>query len=133
MAGGTYELQVVVKDELGRITEAAKSIQVFREDKKALKDVAVVPNPYRGGKAGVSLVWGAGVSGDAVLSFYNSAGEIVKAINTRLENGSAVWDARATDGSPAAQGLYIFVLQAKTSEGYLERKTGKIVIMKNKK
>jgi len=72
----------------------------------------------------------AGRGGDDKYQDIQHCGELVKVITTALEAGSAIWDVSSAQGTPAASGLYIIVLEAKSNSGTIQVKKIKFAVIK---
>jgi flagellar hook assembly protein FlgD len=77
-----------------------------------------------------TIAWQPGAVGTINIRIYNTAGELVKVITTALEAGSAIWDVSSAQGTPAASGLYIIVLEAKSNSGTIQVKKIKFAVIK---
>ncbi len=133
VTSGTYEMQVIYSNEKGLVTEGSRPVQILREGKKYLGEIKTYPCPYAGTAGGITISWGPACQGKATVIIYNVAGENVKEITCGLEDGKTVWDARSTGGDPASAGIYMYSVEAKNKDGYLEKKTGKLAISKSRK
>jgi hypothetical protein len=83
---------------------------------------------YRGGE--IKIVWKGQGEGEVKIYVYNTAGELIKRLEGRIEAGEKVWDLRTAKGKPAAEGMYLCVIEAKNKEGYTDREKIKIAIVK---
>lgn len=133
VSSGIYELRIVSKNKYGKIIEAGKTVQIFRETGNFIENIIVAPNPYKGLKSGITFWWGKSATGSAALYLYNIAGELARTLNGKLEDGGLIWDAEAQNGRNVSDGLYIYVLVAKNEYGYIQKKTGKIAVLRNLK
>jgi hypothetical protein len=131
VSSGTYEMQVIVKTLSGSSVESTKTVVVLNEGKQYMSDVKILPNPYNGKvRTNMAITWKSGGAGDVDVKIFNSVGELVRTVHTKLESGGILWDMRTASGDEVAQGYYICVIQARDSNGYSDRKIEKLVIEK---
>jgi flagellar hook assembly protein FlgD len=133
---GSYEVQMVMQTDSGLTVEATQSIIVLREAKKYLDQLIIAPNPYdaKKGPAFVTFKWtftgGVAQAGDMHLRVYNVAGELVAEMSGDLADNVAgiTWDLKKEGKTHLARGIYICVLEAKNTAGYLDRAITKMAI-----
>jgi flagellar hook assembly protein FlgD len=131
VSSGTYEMQVVVKTLAGVSVEASKTVVVLNEGKTDISNIKILPNPYQGKtRTNIAVTWKSSGVGFVDVKIFNSVGELVRSINTKLETDGILWDMKTASGDDVAQGYYICVIQARDSNGYSDRKIEKLVIEK---
>jgi len=95
-------------------------------EKKELRDIYVVPNPYVGtneleprnpvsrAERGDRRLYFANVPAKCTIRIYSLAGELVDTIHheSTLDDGKAFWDLRTKDNMNIAYGLYIFHVES---------------------
>jgi len=137
VSSGTYEVQVVVKSGVGSSIEASKTVIILYEGKKFMEDIVVVPNPVEkakhkkvviGWKINGDPMWMTTYRGHCTVKIYSVNGELVRSLQSRIENNGVEWDLRTASGTAAAQGYYSVLIEAKGSDGHTDRKFGKIAI-----
>ncbi len=128
VSSGIYEMQIVVKTETTLVVVASKSVTVLENNDVFIGEIKSVPNPYTGSGAGIKFMWTANETGNMAISIYNISGELIRILNTKLENGSVGWDATTSGGNIASNGLYIAVLQGISGGGNIARMKVKVVI-----
>jgi flagellar hook assembly protein FlgD len=130
VSNGTYEIQVVTRTSEGKLKYASKTVIILNEaTEEIIKEVKAIPNPvYRGGE--IKIAWKGQGEGEVKIYVYNTAGELIKRLEGRIEAGEKVWDLRTAEGKPAAEGMYVCVIEAKNKEGYTDREKIKIAIIK---
>lgn len=129
VAAGVYNavLQVVLEEGESRVVDN-KNFTVTASDRvESLSEFRVVPNPVDVTAQGfrVQLLWAPAGAGPAKIYIYNSAGELIRVIETKVEAGSVQWDLKTTAGRPAASGVYTAVMKA-------QRATGGYTVLKTK-
>jgi len=130
VSSGTYEVQVITKDEKGIRVQASKTVIVLSEGKEVIGEVKVYPNPVKKGKGEKARVrWEAKGEGEVRIYIYNAAGELVRKVEGKVELGELEWDLKTGSGAMASQGNYICVIEARSKEGYSQRKIIKISIL----
>jgi hypothetical protein len=127
---------MIMKTDTGLTVEATQSVIVLREAKKYLDQLIIAPDPYDGkkGPGFITFKWtfigGAAQTGDALVRVYNVAGELVERLSGDLANNTAgiTWDLKKVGKVHLARGIYICVLEAKNTAGYLDRAVSKMAI-----
>ncbi len=130
VSNGTYELQVNVMGDTGMLMTGAKTVQVLIEAKKYPGEIKVQPNPVRSAAGAVRITWQSGISGTVRVNFVNIKGESVRTVTGKLEDGYILWDLKNTSGSAVPEGIYICPVVMLDSEGYMEKKTVKVAVIK---
>lgn len=130
VSSGSYEIQVTVKTELAESITASKRITVLSDRKEYLGELVIAPNPYTAPGQGYteirwSFIGGAAETGQAYVHIYNIRGELVRRLKAPLGAGLVRWDLKSTGGHNASTGVYVVVLEAKNSNGHLNRKKQK--------
>jgi flagellar hook assembly protein FlgD len=125
---GVYELQVVVKTEMGMAIVAEKSVTVLEETGSMISALKAVPNPYHGKGKGISFQWGAVQDGNITVLIMNMAGEHMKTLKAKVIDGSVFWDLTTDSGAPVPTGLYVVEFEVLSSDGHSEVKSMKIAI-----
>lgn len=139
VSSGIYELQVCLRTREGFLKEATRTVFIRNEGKKYLGNISIVPNPYRGTTNGIEIRWdlggvtwmpdpGGAQTGEVAVLICSVSGEQVRKIYGKLQAGRVVWDLKSASGELVTTGIYIAVIEAKSSDGYLERKTQKIAV-----
>ncbi len=138
---GVYEVQVVIKDLSTGYIMLTKTIEILRLKKTFLGDVIIVPNPYyMNSNQTLKIRWdfgykpwqanpSYGISGQVNLKIFNVLGELIRTINSSLNSGYVIWDLKTNNNNMVSPGIYIIVLDAKTADGYQERKILKAGVM----
>jgi flagellar hook assembly protein FlgD len=135
VGSGVYEIQVQAFFMNSASVTVSKSISIFNASTNSLiSNQKAYPNPFVMATADSNpdavIAWQTGATGSMNIRIYNTAGELVKVISTALEAGSAVWDVSSAQGTPAASGLYIIVLEAKSNSGAMQMKKIKFAVIK---
>ena len=131
---GVYELMLESVNEAGIKQMAAKSITVFNQKTNdAISSEKIYPNPCV--ITGISVLnvraqWYASAAGLMTIRIYNIHGEQIRSLNAPLTAGFADWDLKTSAGSPAAGGIYVVVMTAKTDAGQISVKTLKLAVIK---
>jgi flagellar hook assembly protein FlgD len=131
---GSYEIQMIMTTDTGLTVEATQSVIVLREAKKYLDKLIILPNPYDEKKAPgpITFKWTFinGVqTGDAYVRVYNVAGELVASLKGDLAGATGItWNLKQGKVYNVSRGVYIAVLEAKNTAGYLDRVKEKMAI-----
>lgn len=98
-----------------------------------IADVFAYPNPYKPGSAGLfgNSSFGEGVIFESLparstVKIFNVAGGLVREITDDDGDGRCRWDARNSNGTPAASGVYLYLVDAPTGG----KKTGRIAVIR---
>jgi flagellar hook assembly protein FlgD len=131
VTSGNYEIQVTVVTADGKSIRASKSVLILREDSEIISDIKIVPNPFVSGKKtnSVEIKWKTNSDGNVTVYIYNIAGDLVRKIEGSLETKSIKWDLKTSTGTKVSTGNYIIVVNAKSKEGYLDRKVEKLTLI----
>ncbi len=137
VSSGTYEMQVIIVTPDGRSIQSSKSVIILNEGNNYLEEVKAYPNPYVGkSRSFITIAWKGKDNkipyGDAVISIYNAAGELIARLTEDASKLSVKWNMKTAGGDNVSQGYYICVVELKNNEGYLDRKWIKIAV-KDKK
>ncbi|MBP7793368.1 MAG: hypothetical protein KA120_09970, partial [Candidatus Goldbacteria bacterium] len=125
---------VVLKTQQGTTMEASKTVSVLREDKLYFDKIIAIPNPAMAGSdimPYMTIQWTMQVAetGKITVKIYNVAGELVRRLEGDLSAGSLQWDMKTDGGKYVSRGIYICVIEGKSSEGYRDRKLLKVGIL----
>jgi hypothetical protein len=98
-----------------------------------LQDVFAYPNPYKPGSSGNfgNTSFGEGIVFESLparstIKIFNVAGGLVKEISDDDGDGRCLWDGRNSNGTTAASGVYIYLVNSPTDG----KKTGRISIIR---
>lgn len=135
VGSGVYEIQVEAFFINSESVTVSKSVSILNgSSNNLINGQKAYPNPFvmatASSNPNAAIAWQPGGVGTMNIRIYNTAGELVKVITTALESGSAVWDVSSAQGTPAASGLYIIVLEAKSKSGTIQVKKIKFAVIK---
>jgi len=131
VSGGTYEIQVIAKSANGMSVAASKTVLILNETKQFISNVKAYPNPYTGVLTNkLKFTWDYNGNGTVKIYIYNTAGELIRKIEGLLQAGYVFWDMTTSTGARVSDGNYVCIIEAKNSEGYVEKKKVKIAIVK---
>jgi flagellar hook assembly protein FlgD len=133
VSSGSYEIRIETKDLKGIVTMASKTVIILREDSgNLMEDISAYPNPLaKSSQSVMKIKWcNGGNLGEMRIRIINCAGELVKNINVRLESKIASWDLNTAGGKPAAPGIYVILLDAKSDSGYIKQNILKVSVIK---
>jgi flagellar hook assembly protein FlgD len=144
VSNGSYEIQVVVKDDIRGTVSTSKTIIVLRESEQYLGNISIVPNPYTKkdeALGGVEIRWDSNApawqlnyplaaAGTVRIMILNLNGELVRVLAGNLKTGMVKWDTKTARGGNAAGGTYIVIVEGLSDSGYRERKIQKLAIVR---
>lgn len=132
VSNGIYQMQVIVVNEFTGITSVAKSVTVLSTGiTEFMGAIVIAPNPYRGGAGGlVEIRWASSAAGSARIMIINAAGELVRELSAALESGVVAWDTTNTRGAAVSNGLYIVIIEGRSTAGYFDRKTQRLAVLR---
>ncbi|MGD0565962.1 MAG: hypothetical protein ABSA34_01365, partial [Candidatus Goldiibacteriota bacterium] len=128
VSSGVYEMQIVVKTESLLAVVASKSVTVLENNDVFIGEIKALPNPYMGSGNGIEFRWTSNETGNMSITIFNMSGELIRILNTKLENGSMKWDTATASGNLVSNGLYIAVLQGISGGGNIARLKVKVAI-----
>jgi len=135
VTSGVYQVQVEVKSAEGYSVFAAKEITVINEgEKDVLGNISVYPNPFVTSKAKqmkVTFAWTEMAEGTVTIRVYNMAGEVIKGLRARINDGKVDWNLKTSGGADVAPGYYPCLVEAVKDTGARERKIVKVAVIKN--
>ncbi len=124
-----------MKTAEGYAVFASKEITVINEgDKDILGNISVYPNPFITGKAAqmkVTFAWSEKTDGVVKIRVYNMAGEVIKSLSARINDGKIDWNLKTSGGADVAPGYYPCLIEAVKDTGIRERKIVKVAVIKN--
>jgi hypothetical protein len=134
VSSGMYEVSVELKDKSGFTVYSTKTITVLNEAAgPVISALKAYPNPVVFG-ASVSPVmrvqWTSASTGKFVIRFYNTAGELVSRMDTKIENLFVDWGMTTQGGAKLAPGFYAAVIEAVSDMGVTERVMIKLAIIR---
>ncbi|OGR37566.1 MAG: hypothetical protein A2X29_00690 [Elusimicrobia bacterium GWA2_64_40] len=98
-----------------------------------LEDSFAYPNPYRPGSSGSfgNTSFGEGIVFESLparsrIKIYNTAGGLVREVSDGDGDGRCLWDGRNSNGTAAASGVYIYLVNSPAGG----KKTGRISIIR---
>lgn len=132
LAEGDHTLKVKVWDIANNSTEGIIHFKVYPRETFAIQKAYCYPNPF---STSTSLVFEhnqKNVDFDINLYIYNLQGQLVKKLSgTAFQDGSVstaiTWDGRNEQGVLLPAGLYLFRLDATTSDGLYNQASGRII------
>ncbi len=131
VTSGTYEVQIITKTEQGLKVQASKTVIILNEGKEFISNIKIKPNPIEKGKVSkVKIAWESEGEGRVRVYIYNIAGELVRKIEGRLEEGYIEWDLKIGSGAVVSHGNYIMVIEGISKSGYINRVKAKTAIIK---
>jgi hypothetical protein len=131
---GTYEIQMISWTKKHGTVQSNKTIMIIVKGKTGLvEDLKILPNPYKGVEAGnpdhIRFTWTASGTGKAVVRVYDITGALVVKLDEKLETGFVDWQLyTAGIGYSVTGGIYLVVIEAKGSDGSIERKKQRLAI-----
>jgi len=95
-------------------------------DGSKLKKVVVVPNPFFVTSAFQDQIMFTHLPNSCEIIIFNVAGDIIRTIHHKNEDGITYWDLKNDEGLAVAYGLYVYVVKAENGKKYI----GKLSIVR---
>jgi flagellar hook assembly protein FlgD len=131
---GIYEVSVELKDKSGFTVYSTKTITVLNETSgPVISALKAYPNPVVIGSSSspaMRVQWTSAATGKVVIRFYNTAGELVSRLDTKIENLFVDWGMTTPGGANLAPGFYAAVIEAVSDMGITERVMIKLAIIR---
>ncbi len=134
---GIYEIQVELNTAQGFKIMASKTVTILNAGSGGIvQEQKIYPNPVfitDGATTGYATIkWLTAATGEADISIYNIAGELIKGINTSITAGitGIQWDLTTNGGSRVAGGTYVVVINIRKDTGEHEIKKLKMAVVK---
>jgi flagellar hook assembly protein FlgD len=132
VSNGIYEIQIVVKNDTVGTVSASKTVSVLNSGKINLGKITIVPNPFNAALSdSININWEGTMTGRVSINILNVAGELVRAFSGDLSTGSVSWDTRTGGGALVTNGLYVVIIEGRSSSGYMDRKVQKLAIIRS--
>ncbi len=120
--GIPYFYSITALNSFGKQSDYSTSANVVvpgkpsEQPRSNLKDVIVVPNPYRIASNGNPIEF-RNLTRYATIRIFSSAGDLIKEIEHHDETPSVKWDGRTSDGILLADGVYIYHVESPRDTG----------------
>lgn len=88
-------------------------------DGSDIKRVRVVPNPYFVTSAFQDQIMFINLPNSCEIKIFNIAGDFIRTINHKNDDGLTYWDLKNDEGLAVAYGLYVYVVKAENGEKYI--------------
>ena len=132
VSNGIYEIQIVVKNDTVGTVSASKTVSVLNSGKISLGKISIVPDPFNAALSdSITINWEGAMAGRVNIKILDVTGGLVRAFSGDLSTGSVIWDTRTGAGARVTNGLYIVVIEARSSSGYMDRKVQKLAIIRS--
>lgn len=133
LASGEYKLEIKAWDVFNNFSNVETYFSVVGDSELVIRDVYNYPNPFAN-KTTFTFQQNLNKLLDLKIKIYTIAGRLIREINKYNVNEKFVkvdWDGRDQDGSPIANGTYLYKILVRTTDGaYNKSVLGKLAVIK---
>ncbi len=133
LASGQYKLEVKAWDVFNNFSNVETYFSVVGDSQLVIRDVYNYPNPFAD-KTTFTFQQNLNKLLDLKIKIYTIAGRLIRQIKKNNVNEKFVkvdWDGRDQDGSPIANGTYLYKILVRTTDGtYNKSVLGKLAIIR---
>jgi len=135
LAPGDYTIDVKVWDIFNNSSSGSTSFTVVDSEEMMLENLLNYPNPFRQSTYLSFEHNRPGTDMDITIDIFNTSGALVKTIKTRqfasgYRSEPVYWDGNTESGNNNRQGLYMYRIRVKTSDGEEAVETGRMLIIR---
>ncbi len=130
LESGSHILKIIAFDNLNNPNEQETTMQVISEQGLAIEEVVNYPNPFTSSTAFTFQTNRDGA--DVTIKIYTLSGRLIQELygtTVKGYNQSITWDGTDRDGDQVANGVYLYKIIIKDSDGKAE-KIDKLVILR---
>lgn len=133
LAAGEYNLVVKAWDVFNNFSSSETNFSVVSDSDLVIRDVYNYPNPF---SSNTTFTFQQNLNKllDLTIKVYTVAGRLIREIERSNVNDKFVkvdWDGRDQDGSPIANGVYLYKIIVRTADGaYSKSVLGKLAVMR---
>ena len=133
LASGEYKLEVKAWDVFNNFSNVETYFSVVGDSQLVIRDVYNYPNPFAD-KTTFTFQQNLNKLLDLKIKIYTVAGRLIRQIEKNNVNEKFVkvdWDGRDQDGSPIANGTYLYKILVRTTDGtYNKSVLGKLAVIR---
>lgn len=133
LSSGNYNLKVKAWDVFNNFNEGSADFTVVSGDKLELMDVYNYPNPFRQNTT-FTFQQNFAVPVDVKIRVFTVSGRLIKEVEKKNISEKFIkigWDGRDEDNNQLANGVYLYKLIVRTSDGAYDKSVfGKIAILR---
>ncbi len=135
LSNGSHTLSLKVWDIYNNPSTVVTDFVVASSNEMAINSILNYPNPFVESTKFMFEHNQSDRSLDITIQIFSTSGQLVKTINDRYDGGgyiykSSNWQGEDDNGSRLGQGLYVYRILVKSSDGSFTQGTSKLVIMK---
>lgn len=138
ISSGSHTAEAVAWDAANNPSTAEISFEVLSTGTLKLEKLLNYPNPFKGSTHFTFVLSGGGADrAEVSIKIYTVAGRLVKVIsgikgedNFNYNDPSLVWDGRDEQGDLLSNGVYLYKVKAKGTDGSTAEEIGKLMVIR---